>query len=320
MNACDILCPKRDLFVSAESELRDYYLGRQSQGTELQFYACAPNVRLLDPYAYHRLEAWVCWKYGAKAMYFWSFGSAATSSSWNEYAGGMEMDYTPFFIDETSVTSGKHMEACREGVEDYEYFAMLQNLIATAEAWSLNGDALTTARNLLSTIPDEVLNAATTTSYLWSDTAVNRTSADAARSELLDAIVNLKAAIKIPGDANGDSVVDVGDLGILAANYGKTSGATWSMGDFNGDGVVDVGDLGILAANYGTGTSGADFEADYEKVFEKAAGNDTAVQESKDDVAEEKIGSSDCYGLGLSLIIGMMLMGLTIRESAGNGE
>ena len=54
-----------------------------------------------------------------------------------------------------------------------------------------------------------------------------------------------------PGDANGDSRVDVSDLGILAANYGMTAGATWDKGDFNGDGKVDVSDLGILAANYG---------------------------------------------------------------------
>jgi len=55
------------------------------------------------------------------------------------------------------------------------------------------------------------------------------------------------------GDANADGKVDVGDLGILAANYGLAAGATWEKGDFNKDGKVDVGDLGILAANYGIG-------------------------------------------------------------------
>jgi hypothetical protein len=57
--------------------------------------------------------------------------------------------------------------------------------------------------------------------------------------------------------------VDVSDLGILAANYGMTAGATWDKGDFNGDHAVDVSDLGILAANYGSGTGTAmDFNAD----------------------------------------------------------
>jgi hypothetical protein len=56
----------------------------------------------------------------------------------------------------------------------------------------------------------------------------------------------------LPGDANNDGVVNVGDLGILAGNYGTLTGATWEMGDFNGDGAVNVGDLGILAGNYGS--------------------------------------------------------------------
>ncbi len=53
-----------------------------------------------------------------------------------------------------------------------------------------------------------------------------------------------------PGDATLDDSVDVGDLGVLAANYGL-SGKAWIHGDFTGDGIVNVGDLGVLAANYG---------------------------------------------------------------------
>ena len=59
-----------------------------------------------------------------------------------------------------------------------------------------------------------------------------------------------------PGDANADGVVDVGDLGILGANYGRASGATWATADFTGDGAVDVGDLGVLGANYGHRATG----------------------------------------------------------------
>ena len=50
-------------------------------------------------------------------------------------------------------------------------------------------------------------------------------------------------------DFNGDKIVDVGDLGIMAANWKKT-GATFAEGDANHDGIVDVGDLGIMAANW----------------------------------------------------------------------
>jgi len=54
-----------------------------------------------------------------------------------------------------------------------------------------------------------------------------------------------------PGDANIDNAVDVGDLGILAGNWGGGPGKTWAQGDFNSDGWVDVGDLGVLAGNWG---------------------------------------------------------------------
>lgn len=112
----------------------------------------------------------------------------------------------------------------------------------------------------------------------------------------------LVGATLIPGDANGDRMVDVGDLGILAANYGG-SGKTWAQGDFNGDGLVDVGDLGILAAHYGEGVSAAlDFNADYAKAFGTTVAEDDSAKDS----------SSICSGLGLPLIAGLALMGLML--------
>jgi uncharacterized protein (DUF2141 family) len=115
-------------------------------------------------------------------------------------------------------------------------------------------------------------------------------------------LLGLTAIVEIPGDANGDAIIDVGDLGILAANYGRTSGVVWSQGDFNGDGKVDVGDLGILAAHYGEGTNAAmDFTTDYIKAF-----GASDVQDDEDDSAA----SSSCGALGLPLISSVGLMGL----------
>lgn len=54
-------------------------------------------------------------------------------------------------------------------------------------------------------------------------------------------------------DINGDGVVNISDLSILAANYAKT-GRTFAQGDLNGDGVVNISDLSILAANWGAVT------------------------------------------------------------------
>jgi hypothetical protein len=61
-----------------------------------------------------------------------------------------------------------------------------------------------------------------------------------------------------PGDANGDSKVDINDLTIVLTNYGKT-GQAWSQGCMNGDptGTVDINDLTIVLTNYGTTYSAA---------------------------------------------------------------
>jgi hypothetical protein len=110
----------------------------------------------------------------------------------------------------------------------------------------------------------------------------------------------------IPGDANGDRIVDIGDLGILAANYG-CSGKVWGQGDFNNDGKVDVGDLGILAANYNAESSGAStFVADDAKIFK----TQTTFDES--DESANTTDSSLCSPLGLSLILGGMTMCLML--------
>lgn len=53
----------------------------------------------------------------------------------------------------------------------------------------------------------------------------------------------------LAADANYDGRVDDADMGILFTGYGL-NGTTWDDGDFTGDGDVDVGDLGVFAANY----------------------------------------------------------------------
>lgn len=57
----------------------------------------------------------------------------------------------------------------------------------------------------------------------------------------------------IPGDVNGDGKVTIGDLAIVAANYGKDSTSPdWEQAkraDLNGDGFIDLEDL-VLAARH----------------------------------------------------------------------
>ena len=59
--------------------------------------------------------------------------------------------------------------------------------------------------------------------------------------------------VGIPGDINGDGIVDIYDALLLAGAYGATSGQpNWNPNiDINGDGIVDIYDAIILAGNYG---------------------------------------------------------------------
>lgn len=50
-------------------------------------------------------------------------------------------------------------------------------------------------------------------------------------------------------DINGDGIVDIKDLSILAGHFGQV-GLTFAQGDINGDGTVNIADLSLLAANW----------------------------------------------------------------------
>jgi hypothetical protein len=119
----------------------------------------------------------------------------------------------------------------------------------------------------------------------------------------------------IPGDANDDGMVDVGDLGILAANYGAATQAGFMTGDFNADNVVDVGDLGILAANYGYGSANtANFNADAAALGLVTVNTDTQDDSSEADDPASLMG---CNALGLPLIMGLLafaVLGITGRQ------
>ncbi|MBN1590169.1 MAG: tandem-95 repeat protein [Pirellulales bacterium] len=74
-----------------------------------------------------------------------------------------------------------------------------------------------------------------------------------AYSNLSTVLIEVLAALDIPGDATGDGLVDQADSIRLASNWGK-SNANWSMGDFDGDGIVGPRDAALLASNWGYGT------------------------------------------------------------------
>ncbi|MFT3787370.1 MAG: hypothetical protein QM770_14590 [Tepidisphaeraceae bacterium] len=83
------------------------------------------------------------------------------------------------------------------------------------------------------------------------------------------------------GDANHDGTVNFADLLTLAANYGVTTGKTFTDGDFNYDGAVNFADLLILAARYGSTVAASPSPA--------YAASSVAVNDARDDVASDVI-------------------------------
>jgi hypothetical protein len=193
IRACHVLCPNRQIFLSADQEYRDYFVRQRESGTTLEFYSCSGPVRSLDPYSYHRLQAWTCWEYGATASHFWAFGDTGKASSWNEY-GMAGSSYTPLFLDDTSVTAGKHLEACREGIEDYEYLLMLKKAVEESSKKGVTGPALDRACGLLNDAPKRVKASAKNLTFRWHNEILDRSVADKVRVEILEALVALTNA------------------------------------------------------------------------------------------------------------------------------
>ena len=88
------------------------------------------------------------------------------------------------------MTAGKHLEAQREGVEDFEYLVMLDRAIREAEEQGKNGRELDKARQLLKRLPPTVSDVATVMGNRWSATK-DRTLADKARIQILEALTAL---------------------------------------------------------------------------------------------------------------------------------
>ena len=60
----------------------------------------------------------------------------------------------------------------------------------------------------------------------------------------------------IPGDANGDRIVDTEDYFTLAGNWYKPGPFDWTGADFTGDGFVDTEDYFLLAGHWYWSTEG----------------------------------------------------------------
>ncbi len=185
---CDVLCPNRQLYLHAGEVYHAFFAEQRARGKAIEFYACSGPMRRLDPYTYCRLQAWDCWRYGAVSSHFWAFADAAGGSSWNEYPQP-RASYTPLFIDADTVVAGKHLEAMREGAEDYEYLLMLDTAIKDRKG---DPDDREEIKEMLRELPGRVLAAIPAGGeFAWKASPLPP-RADAARAEILQALMTLE--------------------------------------------------------------------------------------------------------------------------------
>ena len=63
-----------------------------------------------------------------------------------------------------------------------------------------------------------------------------------------------RAILSVPGDLNGDGVVNFADLNLVLSNFGQTGEPGSTPGDANDDGVVNFADLNVVLTNFGAST------------------------------------------------------------------
>jgi Big-like domain-containing protein len=196
LDAADVLAIKTWLMVKQGEAFADFFRRRGRQGQELALYGASGPARLVDPYTYQRVQAWRCADMGAAGSFFWSFSDDAAGQSWNEY-GTTKAPYSPFFVSDGQVTISKHAQAIREGVEDFEYLAMLRLRLQAIHATDPNRPGLTEAGAFLDSAVAAVLHADGANDLQW-DADKDRSAAERVRlaiASTLEALENGDASI-----------------------------------------------------------------------------------------------------------------------------
>jgi len=163
---------------------------------KLWFYSARGPARLFDPYYYHRLQAWHCWRHGGAGMGFWNYWNyynEPDGTAWNEYvtSAAEGKSFGVAYTTPDSVTDGKHWEAVREGIEDYEYLRMLRDRIEELKARDVRAPALEEAAEMLKAVPEEVAPRYHMGDTLWCADK-DRSVADRCRVQVLKALDSLK--------------------------------------------------------------------------------------------------------------------------------
>ena len=138
--AMDIWCPTIDHF--SPRILQD----RMAKGERLWFYIVwgRPGIMIDLPATDHRLMFWECWKYGAEGFLYWGTTHWALNVQgkerwpavpwipWNHQRGHNGCGYLIYPGPSGTPLSSTRFENVRDGIEDYEYLYLLDELAGEA--------------------------------------------------------------------------------------------------------------------------------------------------------------------------------------------
>jgi hypothetical protein len=155
LEQCDVISPPQEHYARGGEPLAKFYDGLRERGKTLWFYNCSGPTRQMDP-AYYRLQPWQAIDAGATGAQYWAYADAGGASNWNEYTAVGRTSYAPAYIDRDSITTSKHWEAVREGLQDYQYVVMLRERATALRAAGKELDARK-AEDLAARLPSEVV-------------------------------------------------------------------------------------------------------------------------------------------------------------------
>jgi alpha-L-arabinofuranosidase len=155
--------------------------------------------------------------------------------------------------DEMTLDNGAAVELQIQSFEAVDKVVLLQEiasakaLVAASEEGTKPGNYPVGSKAVLNAAIAEAEAAA-------ANAAITQAEVDAALQRLVSAVAAFRGSIVVvqKGDLNGDGKFGVGDLSMLAQQYGKTSAdPSWEMNlarmDMNNDGVLNILDLSFIA-------------------------------------------------------------------------
>jgi len=133
----DIWCPFLVL-IRKDNELLSFL---KETGKPIWCYEAEGRVKNLHPLDYYRMQPWVAWRYGLDGAGFWTY-------EWRVDLRDRWTQYGLIYNGDGPIPS-KRWEAYRDGVEDYNYLALLREAADEADSLGVAPDLVGNARKLL---------------------------------------------------------------------------------------------------------------------------------------------------------------------------